>query len=1183
MICRKCGTILPDNSIRCTNCGIKVNIVCPQCKTLTPFGEKHCINCGFEFIKICPSCHSSNIYSATECRKCKTPFSQTEKTVITEKETAVQNEIKSILTENNEIAIEVVEPISTEELSSAEPSVIFEENDNCTAEPQIIQQEQEKYEVEETEREEYDEISSVEERTEEEKNVNINQNDEEIHILNSEEEEFTEKEEYEYTDIEENGIEELTTETENTENTQSEPEVKSDIEQEIQQDENEEDDEIYTNSVSNENIPSNENNETDLPEQEEEEEEESLQYIIQQNAVIEIIQNIKKSITKHIIAINGPEGCGKTAAINQIRNILSNDGYLCLYGSCTPLSQITSFGYFQDALLRMIGLPPYINSSEAFIRDFKKSNLNNIFNFLHQHELSLFINLLYPAQKDSFENILENKQLMFSILEKVIKTFLTNSNIVMIIDNFDLLDGASYDFITYMAGKNFFNNRLKLLVAYQDTKPVQNYFDLTVKDDSIFSTINLEKLTPQELIDTINSSTGINLADIIPSDYLDEIIKRADGNAINLEQYMAYLFDTNYLMINNEEIEVNESNKPENEPETLDELMKFRLSILPAEVKNVLFMASIMGFRFATNILCHAVPMHGKKALNILDVLREELLISPVDEFTCEFKNLTIWKYIYKEAKADPFFKDNSERLYSILKSRVLSSNIQKIISCSQALSKEEEFIIWQDTSYITAKLGDTNLYVIAQKQCLKILEEQNLPNADTVREIIYEQMGKLLSRKSPGEAIGYLANVLDAKIKTSDTNKIIDLSGYFVNSCYLTGNYFGVKEAVDAIITNINSTGSKISDTDLALIKTRKLNALLNIGNTEEVINIIKEEILPDLNKELTIKQTDTSYKNLLTDAWFLSNIALAKAYLIQGKQSVFSITASMRDYIENNKIKSEYYNAQIDIIEAFAHSTRGEVSLSNDILTSILEHFNDKSPDKKLLCELNLVSIINRIFSNQIHDLKEDLFELAAFSNNINEHFIKNIAKLILGYVIKQEGNTVKALTIYNDEITYFAKEKIAIGALLSWALITEASIDNGDIDMALNTATKALEIAEGPKINNLFFIIYFQKFIAQIYEIKGDFAAVKMYLEKALAVAKQNNLKYQLAHLYIDYGNYIECLMKTQKTYSDDYIKLTLDMYNKALSIANELKIDYLTEKASRERTNFKRYCQLNSIEI
>ena len=74
MICRRCGAEIPDNSMRCKKCGLKVNMYCPACHTLNLFGEKHCVNCGTELLLSCSVCGSTNIYYASECRKCHSPL-----------------------------------------------------------------------------------------------------------------------------------------------------------------------------------------------------------------------------------------------------------------------------------------------------------------------------------------------------------------------------------------------------------------------------------------------------------------------------------------------------------------------------------------------------------------------------------------------------------------------------------------------------------------------------------------------------------------------------------------------------------------------------------------------------------------------------------------------------------------------------------------------------------------------------------------------------------------------------------------------------------------------------------------------------------------------------------------------------------------------------------------------------
>ncbi len=1126
MKCRKCAAQIPDNSVRCPNCGIKVSMHCPNCGTSNVFGNKFCSECGFALLKKCPVCGAVNIYSADKCRKCDYSFSQTEVKIseaqinktLSDKDADVQNDV-----EIKQQLDKPVEDISAEEVVEAF-SEVYSDNQNAV--------------------------------------LSINQENSDTSEMNSSEEQKSEVQ-----------IENITEEKkiENIENTK--------IDNPVEVSEFIETDEIkpLEEDIDINNEEEYDDDESEIINTEYVQESDSIGF--QSDIVEKVTTSLKTSITKHIIAIQGAEGCGKSAVLKQTADLLKNDGFLFLYGSCTPLLQITSFGFFQDAFLRIMGFPTYTKTTEAFFKDFKKSEFYGMFNFLNSDELALFLNIFYPVQKDKFENILINRQVMFSILEKVIKSFSLNTNLVIAIDNFELLDGASYDFIVYMLNKGYFNDRVKLLTAYQENKKIQNYFDIAGVDENIFEMINMDKLTPEEMINSVKHSLSIDVKGIIPKEYLDSIIEKSNGNALKFEQETALLFNTGYISVVGNNIVINEENKPVGDIETFEELIKLRLNSLAPAVKNVLFTAAIMGFRFACGILISAVNLPVDKANKILDYLRQELFITEVDDYTFEFKSLELWKIIYKQAQNDLLYKENSQRLYNALKPLFLSSNLQKLISCTEALSKNEEFIIWQETASICAKLGDTNLYVIAQKQCLKLIEQQNVQDSEEIRAIIYEQLGKLLYKKSPQEAISYLSNILDDRIKAEDVKKVIDLSSYFVNSCYLSGNYFGAAEAVDAAVTVACTNQNEVSALDIALMKTRKLKALLNIGNSEQIINLINEDIILEIENVLYSSHVESDFKNLLTETWLNTKVILAKAYILQGNNMAFEVIDELNDFENKHKYNLEYYNLQIDLLKGFANTVCGDIEKSNDILKNIYERTKNSFISPELLCEWNLNSIINRILLNDKESIKSDLFELAAFSNNINEHFIKNILKLILGYIIRDEGDFKKSYEIFNEEITYFAKEKVAIGALLAWLFIIQSNISSGDDDSALNTASKALEIAQSAKINNNFFTVYFEKYIAEIYMRKGDYTAAKMYFEKAITLAKQYNLRYQLAQLYIAFGFCLETDMKNSNEYSEDNISLIAQLYEKALNCSDEIKINHIREKALRAKSDFNNFCRLN----
>ncbi|MBQ3642045.1 zinc ribbon domain-containing protein, partial [bacterium] len=457
MKCRKCGAEIPDNSLRCPNCSIRVNVHCPECRALVPFGEKKCPECGFEIIKTCPECSSLNIYAAKECRKCHYNF-------------------------------------ETKQSEEQEDAVVGElEEENKPDEIQIIQDDGEVQLAEEPENTEN--IENVEEN-----DVSGNEEESDLSVI---------------VDMETIGDNTSDLVIDNIKENSSESDEKIEILEDIEPEE-------LVEEVVEEDEPQPQ------PSLEKE-------IIIQSEVTNKIIDLIKTSIDKHIIAINGIEGSGKTAVLKQVENNLKDENYIFLYGSCTPLIQITSFGFFQDAFLRIMGFPPYTKSVENFVKEFRSSDYAEMFSFLTPQELKLFLNIFYPSLTDEFENIEINKNEIFLILEKVIKSFSLNSNLVIAIDNFELLDGASYDFIVNILNKGYFTNRVKLLAAYKEDKAIQSYFDLTKSDDKIFEMIKLNELTEVEMVGSAKKALNIDIGKILSANFISSTAEKCGGNALRFE------------------------------------------------------------------------------------------------------------------------------------------------------------------------------------------------------------------------------------------------------------------------------------------------------------------------------------------------------------------------------------------------------------------------------------------------------------------------------------------------------------------------------------------------------------------------------------------------------------------------------------------------------------------------
>ncbi len=110
----------------------------------------------------------------------------------------------------------------------------------------------------------------------------------------------------------------------------------------------------------------------------------------------------------------------------------------------------------------------------------------------------------------------------------------------------------------------------------------------------------------------------------------------------------------------------------------------------------------------------------------------------------------------------------------------------------------------------------------------------------------------------------------------------------------------------------------------------------------------------------------------------------------------------------------------------------------------------------------------------------MQEDLFRIVTFANNNGDNFTKNILKTLLGKIFKDNDNSKGAIEIFNDQIAYFAKEKMALGALLTWFLIADTTLETEGPESALEIAEQALQVAQNPKIDNYFFMILLEKIL-------------------------------------------------------------------------------------------------------
>lgn len=875
---------------------------------------------------------------------------------------------------------------------------------------------------------------------------------------------------------------------------------------------------------------------------------------------LEILLSALSNKNKKIISLTGEKGCGKTSVLyNAIKKI--EDKNVCM-GKCTPLTQLTPGGVVQDMLLNIFSLPNFgINNPEL------KKNANEFFSkefkFLQPPEVADLINFIYSFNDGNYEDIIINKKRTYSILNKIFNAFISSGKFVFIVDNFDFIDGFSAEFLTNLIRNDKNWNNLKFIAVYNEPKPICGFFGFDNKNLNSFEDINLRPVTDDEIASDVVFDK--NTESYISEHEKEVILEKAQGNLAYIQQASSYVFDC----------QIND--KPFILPEDFSQLIKERLATLKRtnpDAHKILCAAAILGDKINITLLKEIFGCGDKEFDDILNYLEISNYIRKFDNIYYEFNNLMLWETVLKNITRDSEFDDINIKIGRAISVFNLNTNATMAMIAHNLRQTRLAFDIWTKTTRLASYIGDINLYVIAQKQCLALLNEFNESETLKIRFSISEKLGKLLSEFDPQEALEFLPDAIAQARANNDEVKEIELLGYLSLCCSKTGNYFGNVECVDNVLKKLKE-GQEL---ERAMIISEKLSALLDIGNCGEVISLADNDVLPILNKYIIKPRLNKLFPlGLLFDTWLKVYLVLATALALQGNERTFDVLKNLFEIIDKHKIADKQLIARAKTVQAYAYTMKGDINLSMKLLQEVDSKYRDNFMDEISISRLNLVYIINKFFTKDYDGLREDLFEAVTFANNAGDNFTKNIIKTLLGKLLKDENKAQQALEIYNEQVTYFAKEKMALGALLAWYLIADATIVTENSKSAIDIASQALEISVNPNIDNCFFAVNFRLVLAKAYMNIADYTSAKINIEEGLKLAKRCKMYDMLSRLYLLYGKYYYDIGKIATQDQIEYLRGSAVMFEKAMEfVVKETKNQYIKNSLTFEKEKLNDFC-------
>jgi len=1178
MNCPKCKTEVDPQAAICPNCKLRLFIDCPRCESKAKLGSPSCKKCGFVFVKFCPQCNSANYVSSNQCRKCFYNF-----TVEDEEEKPVQSE--------------VIEPLPEEPKKQKQSSVVQPSNIKLVMFVDFISLDSvlAKYKDEE-----FKQKVILNIKTSIKMGFNVTceffkptivmfkvNYTKKFGLLDKVKDFSEEFEKFNQILFDTLGVDisykfAIVTEDE-IKKAKIIEQLSYGIEKDI----------IASNGayqVLNEEIPlikisPNSYKMVFLEQKPEFAQKECVSEEIALELLCETINDETSEIKA--ISINAPNGGGKTHLINSLQKKLEETENIVLLGQCSPLTQISPFGLFQDVFLSLFNLTFAPTKYEKRLKDLKNLLSKSFENYseMDAQKIETLVNIVYPKNESYYEDILVNKQKTFRDLKDILEALRADNKLLLVVDDFDLIDEASFEFLKYLVQNDFFKTGTKLLLAYKNQHAIGMYISSEKLPKNACLNINIAKKEISDIKEYI--MLQFQNAEIIPQAVLNQIILNSEGNFAYIEQVLHYFIDSEVIKLQENKFCFNDNSEELFVPPTLSEVLDLRFKYLKTNFRleyDFLSLASLLGGKFNKSILAKVLKLEDEEFYKVSSALVCKGYIIRLSEHSFMFRNNLVWTYAYNAAKEDEDIREAASEFLNEICQRTVSSPAIRALLAQTTGNKKLAFELWTQNLKLASKIGDVSLYILSQKQSMSLLEEAKPPNISYVKNNICERLGKLTYEKNPKDAIDYLSNAIVCAQNKGDANKIVELSGYLIHSCYLAQRFPAVIETVDTVLNVFSKTKQEVQR---ALIKTRKLEALLYMGNWEEIASLVNNEINPVLQEFFKHpKNFEFATINEIYDSWVGANITLVEAYSQQGNPLAFELIEELeKEIFKNTKSPvSENIKSKVNLAlaTALAHTMKGYFKLSDDILQSIVKDFSYAIEDSTVVCKWNIIDLFNKVLQHDYDKIKEELFEAVTFANNCGDEYSKNILKTLLAHVILDEGNAAKALEICAEEMTFFSSEKIAFGALMAWYISAKATLAVQGSDRAIEICDKAVSICQGSKINNVYFKTLFYKLLAEAYLAKGELDSAKMYSEMGLQEANANEIVYLQMALYRVRAH---CMQDSVPTVPEEkrleLAQNTLRVYERAISLANKLNLQKHHYVIQKELTAFKAYCNLHGI--
>lgn len=869
-----------------------------------------------------------------------------------------------------------------------------------------------------------------------------------------------------------------------------------------------------------------------------------------------------------VLALCASDGLGKSSIIHMIRGRvdpenqraiwLGGHNYRCFHRSGLPL-------YYWIELVQNLLSLVFEGQPNRDVKDQVTKFLSHVYEDVPPEELAFLCELLSvqppePISVESRGNLGRIESFFFEFFQNLS----TKRPLVIVIEDVMYSDAASLDVLVRLLEKKLLE--LPVMLVLTHTRD----FYLTGKLGDLLQTVQYKELIISELNDAESERflddgpLGGKLSEFPPR-LIQSVVRAAKGSAMFLEEAMRLLhlrgvliFDqASSKLILNEEADLDATAMPEQ----LDLLLRQRLASLDEQSLYILQLASVLGEKFAVNVLM-ALAQADEAAFNqaITQLFYHGFLL-PDAVNTGRFRHGLIWESVYDTI--EPELRTQMHQLISETLEQDLNQGltVNPMLIAYHAENGElpnRALNYWNLAGIYAGQVGSLVGMDMAMFRALALLEEA-VPEPLHTQELalrIMESLGIFNLEDDPDLASQMLEWTFYFRKAEGDITKLIEPLGFLASAYEHKGNFPKALVTLEKAVELIDPVMYPL---EVASLQINKLEYLYALGRMQQARELM-EQVIEPIAEQQGYAQGNSDF----FDSYLQARLLKAQVMLAQCDNRAMPIIEECLRHTREHNLEGLTIALQLAMAQFFLRNGQYEsCDREADNLLSAIESMEDSD---WFLAQWGLLAIMYHCELEDWASASQLVLTVISKSEASHDYLTWVTAQCYAGYISGKLGKVKEARQLIEQSIGLSSDYRLASAALLGWRFLADFELSLGNAEVAYEIAEKALDIAGKPDIRNEHERIQLTLVVARALLAQGKPKEAGKLLEPIWPEVAKTKWEPMIATCALEIGQlYKQLAHNVPSDLSRKYLTRSVEFFLKAKGIALELRNLPMVRKA------------------